>query len=30
MRELALLRDDVAIIEGHDFYRPLTEARARR
>ena len=25
-RELALLRDDVAIIEGDDFYRPLTES----
>jgi uridine kinase len=25
-RELELLRDDVAIIEGDDFYRPLTEA----
>ena len=25
-RELALLRDDVAIVEGDDFYRPLTES----
>ena len=25
-RELATLRDDVAIIEGDDFYRPLTES----
>lgn len=25
-RELALLRDDVAIIEGDDFYRPLNES----
>jgi uridine kinase len=25
-RELALLRDDVAIIAGDDFYRPLTES----
>ena len=25
-RELALLRDDVAIIEGDDFYRPLAES----
>lgn len=24
-RELALLRDDVAIVEGDDFYRPLPE-----
>ena len=30
-RELALLRDDVAIIEGDDFYRPLNEStRAAR
>ena len=26
MRELARLRDDVAVIEGDDFYRPLTES----
>ncbi len=26
VRELTLLRDDVAIIEGDDFYRPLTES----
>ena len=25
-RELALLRDDVAVIEGDDFYRPLKES----
>lgn len=25
-RELALLRDDVAIIQGDDFYRPLAES----
>ena len=25
-RELALLRDDVAIVEGDDFYRPLNES----
>ncbi len=25
-RELTLLRDDVAVIEGDDFYRPLTES----
>src|SRR4029077_9366671 len=24
--ELALLRDDIAIIEGDDFYRPLAES----
>ena len=25
-RELALLRDDVAVVEGDDFYRPLAES----
>jgi uridine kinase len=26
VRELALLRDDVAVVEGDDFYRPLNES----
>ncbi len=25
-RDLSLLRDDIAIVEGDDFYRPLTES----